>query len=106
MRRFGSVVDGADRAPQARRSGFPCLERRQIFLDRIGRTGAWSRAEGDQRLRRMHRTKLRMRGGAVIALDEALDDQLPIGRGWIGLRMRDLPVGETVEIEIGCKIRE
>jgi hypothetical protein len=54
----------------------------------------------------MHRAKLRMRRRAVIALDEVLDDQLPIGRGGIGLRIRDFRVGEAMEIEIGCKIRE
>src|SRR5579863_6265290 len=88
------------------RPRLPGLERRQVFFHRIGGARTRSGTEGDERLGRMHGTELRVRRGAVVTLDEVLHDQLPIGRGGIGLRIRDLRPGETVEIEVGREIAE
>ena len=47
-----------------------------------------------------------MRRRTVIALDEILDNQLPIRRRGVGLCVGDFRVGEAMEVEVGRKVSE
>ncbi len=106
VRGFRGVIHGADRATECSRAFLPRLQGRQVLVDRIGRTGAWPGAEGDERLRRVHGDEFRMGGGAVVALDEVLHHEFPIGIRRVGADVRDLGIGEAMEIEIGREIPE